>query len=79
MVESTAGTGNHGAWEEPRVLHVDQESVGRERNTGPGFSIWNLKAHLQCQTSSNKATPPNSATPYKSTGLIFIPTITEPN
>jgi hypothetical protein len=34
----------------------------REWATGPGLSFWNLKAHSERHTFSNKATPPN-ATP----------------
>jgi len=47
---------------ELRALHPGLQAAGRESDTGPGLSIWNLKAHPQWHTSSNKATPPNSAT-----------------
>jgi hypothetical protein len=38
---------------EPRAL----QAVGSKRDTGPGLSIWNLKAHPQGHTSSNNSTP----------------------
>jgi len=43
----------------------------QQKDTGPGLSIWNLKAHPQWCLSSNKATPPNSATPYEPMGPGF--------
>ena len=45
---------------ELRALHLDPQAVGGELR----------------HTSSNKATPPNSATPYGSIGDIFIQTTT---
>jgi hypothetical protein len=59
--------------------------------TSSGLSFWNLKAHPemihllptrlhlfhQSHTYSNKATPPNSATPYSPIGTIFIQTTTK--
>jgi hypothetical protein len=59
---------------EPRVLHLDPQAAGRERDSSPGLSIWNLKAHPQWHTSSNKATPPNSGSPYEPMGAVFIQT-----
>ena len=62
---------------ELRVLYLDPQVAGTESDTGPGLSIWNLKAHPQWHTSSKKTTLPNSATPYEPTGAIFIQTITD--
>jgi hypothetical protein len=63
---------------ELRVQHVDQQAAGRESDSGSDLSFWNLKAHPQWHTSFDKATPPNSATPYIPMGAIFIQTTTVP-
>jgi hypothetical protein len=39
--------------------------------TGPSLSFWNLKAHPQWHTSSNRGHTSNNAAPYKSLGGRF--------
>lgn len=44
-----------------KVLHPDWHTAGKEKDVGPGLSIWDFKAHLQLHTCSNKATLPSCA------------------
>ena len=66
-----------------RVLHL--ELAGSNRSLCPHWvwlSMGDLKAHPKCDclqqvhTYSNKATPPNSATPYELMGANYIQTTT---
>ena len=61
---------------ELRVLHLDLKGAGRESDSGHDLSIWNFQANSQWHTSSNKATPPNSATLYGPMRVMFIQTTT---
>lgn len=62
------------------VLRLDPRAAWRESFTGPGLSVWNLKAHPSDKFSptsfiySNRATLPNSAIPWGPMGTIFIHT-----
>ena len=69
----------HGGMQADVVL--DWQAAGRENDTGPGLSIWNLKTYPQWHTSFHKSTPtstrspPNIAPPYEpiATGFLFKP------
>jgi hypothetical protein len=67
-------------YDESRVLHLYHQAVGRETSAEPGLSTSNHKAqpqwHLlqQSHPYSNKATSPNSITPYEPKEVIFIQT-----
>lgn len=50
-------------WRASWVLQPCRQQEGRTTDTGPGFGVWNPKAHRQWDTSSNKATP-TPARPY---------------
>ena len=57
------------------VPHLDLQAAERKSDSRSNLSNRNLKAHLQWHTSSNKATPPNSATSCELMGAIFIQTV----
>jgi hypothetical protein len=57
-----AAHNQHGAGEGTKILHLDPQAAGRERDTVLGLSIWNLKAHPHDNISSKNAIPPNTAT-----------------
>ena len=67
---------------ELRVLHLEWQAARRECHTGPFEYLEPLSplpvTHvlLHDYTYSNKATPPNSTTPNRPVGAIFIQTTT---
>ena len=61
-----------------RVLHPDPQAAGKEYSTGPGLSLWDLKAHLNAILPSKgphllqPTSHPSSAHPYELMEAILI-------